>query len=196
LRLCAVHTRRLAEDPPAAADIYRELSLQLRAARQAGQRVSGSGEQAGINEAAADARRLIRHVLVSWMKLVCDVRGISPPTGHLGAVGTFLARHAEWLAASDLAADASAELHDLAHGQPWRIAYPGSSGTRVRELRQGRTLAAPSFPCPDCGHGLRAVIRADDDRLPAEITCDNPEPHTFPAYVWRELGHRIRKAVA
>ena len=102
----------------------------------------------------------------------------------MATIGPWIAVHAEWLAAQDFAADASDELHELAHGQPWRVAYPG--GTRVAELG----------PCPSCAGRLRAIIRPASMLLPSEVTCDGDAPHRWDSTQWRQLDRAVNRKVA
>ncbi|HEX5994451.1 MAG TPA: hypothetical protein VFY84_04855 [Jiangellales bacterium] len=219
LRLCVVHTRAIADDAHRAAEVHAELALVLAASDRPGERTSGSRERGlAVNERAVWARATIRHTLVSWCKLIAEERGITLPGGwavqHLppGFIGPpnrlwrvndtasslarYLAKHADWLSASDYADEVSDELRDLAHGEPWRVAYP--TGARVFEVG----------PCPEtvdgapCPGVVRAVLRRTDSLLPSELVCDHhpdPQPedwssHHWPADQWLTLGRKLRRA--
>jgi len=195
--LCPLHTARIGEDAQTiGGTLYHDLSLMLRNATAAGQRVSGSSTAVGINDDAAEARKLIRHVLVSWVKLICDVRGVHPPAGHLTLIGAFISRHHTWLAAQTFAGDCSAELHDLAYGTygcphcDWRVscrrtAYP--TGARVGDLKHG---------CPLCPGHLKAIMRPQDSLLPHEVCCDGEQPHRWDSTQWRQLDRLVAKVAA
>ncbi|HEX5995977.1 MAG TPA: hypothetical protein VFY84_12615 [Jiangellales bacterium] len=197
LRLCVVHTRAIGDDAYRAAEVHAELALVLAASDRPGERTSGTRERGlAVNERAVWARATIRHVLVSWCRLIAEERGITPPADDITSLAGYLAKHADWLSASDYADEVSDELRDLAHGEPWRVAYP--TGARVFEVG----------PCPEtvdgapCPGVVRAVLRRTDSLLPSELVCDHrpdPEPedwtpHRYLADQWLTLGRKLRRA--
>jgi hypothetical protein len=188
LRLCGVCTGRLAEDANQAAVLHAELAERLGVGTGMGERVSGGSDASrAVNEAAVEARDDIEHFLTWWSALIVRERGITRPAFTAVALGGFVARHNRWLAAHRLASYAATELHAISHGRVWSAGYPGSSGTRVVDLRN---------PCPTCAAPLRAVMRAGDSMLPAEVACDGDEPHVWPAGRWRELKRSVTAEVA
>src|SRR5690606_12537238 len=129
----------------------------------AAERTSGSPDPTRLpNPAAMEARGTIRAVLAAWCRLIAEERGVELPEDTVAAMGAYIARHAHWLAAHPAAGEASDELRELAHGRPWRVAYP--DGTRRVEVG----------PClyDGCEGTIRAVLRASDSLLPSRIVCD------------------------
>jgi hypothetical protein len=190
LRLCHVCTTRLAEDAEQAAVLHAELAERLGVGTGMGERVTGGSDtHRAVNAAAVETRADIEHFLTWWAALIVRERGITRPAYTATALGAFIAQHSRWLAAHRYASYAATELHDIARGRAWSVAYPGSSGTRVRELPK-------EFRCPKCTGALRAVMRAGDSLLPAEVACDNPEPHVWPAARWRELDRLVTRSAA
>jgi len=179
--------RHLADDARQAAWLYGELEHVLIGAPAVGGRVSGSPDRTRLpNMAAVEARSTIRSILVSWCRLISEERGIDLPRDEVAAMGDYIARHAHWLAAHPAAAEAADELRELAHGRPWRVAYP--DGTRRVEVG----------PClhDGCGGTIRAVLRASDSLLPSRIVCDANADHVWPADQWLTLGRQLRRTAA
>ena len=190
LRLCGVHRDRIAEDAIAAAVLYDELALVLAASDRPGERTSGTPEHGtAVSERVMDARNSIRSILVGWCRLVSEERGISLPADFVGAMARYVAKHADWLAAHPAAADVSAELHELARGEPWRLAYP--TGARVFVVTD----------CPEgkddqrCTGQIRAIMRRTDSLLPSELACDVDEDHRWSASQWRRVFGRASEEV-
>lgn len=185
LALCRRHTLLIAEDAVTASVLFDALADRLTAAGLPGERTSGSRDPGlKINLPAVDARIAIRHILVAWVQYIAEIRGVSLPDDDTGSLGTFVARHAVWLAAQpDTAAACSTELQSLVR-DAHPIAYP--SGVRVFDV-------APC-PTPDCPGTLRAVLRRSDSLLPAAVVCDRDAAHTWTADRWLALGRQIRGA--
>ena len=116
---------------------------------------------------------------IETRRLISEERGITLPADDVTAMAGYVARHAEWLAATDYAGEVADELAEHA-GRAWGLAYP--NGTSVAKLPE---------PCPTCGGMLLAIRRATDGVLPSEVVCDGTEPHTWPASQWRWLGRLI-----
>ena len=144
----------------------------------------GAGEAVDRAERAADARSTIRAVLVSWCLLIGEERGHALPEDTLPAMGAYVAKNADWLAANEeYAGHAADELHDLVR-MAHPIAYP--TGARV----------FPVGPCvePDCEGTIRAILRRVDSLLPSSLVCDVDEAHAWPASEWLTLGRKLRRA--
>lgn len=185
LRLCHVCRRRLAEDITTAAQLHGELALVLASVGIGGERVSGSPTRSlALNDAAVDARTLIRHTLVSWAQLVAEERGFSLPADHVTAIAAYLVRDVEWLAAHETARDCADEFAELAHGRPRRIAYPNGA----------RTFTVARCPEDGCGGEIRAVLRRTDALLPSELVCGVDGGHRWTAGQWIRLGRRLMEA--
>lgn len=211
LRLCTVCARRIGENATRAAELYDDLALVLKAAGRGERSSNKPGSGGPPRDAVVEQRATIRHVLVSWCRLVSEERGISLPGNDTGDLAAYLVRHAEWLAACDYADEVADELAGLA-SRAYGLAYPSGS----RRIRVG--------PCPRCGgvpgpHGqaiqrlplgfigppnrsgcLVAVVREQDqDKLPSEVACDLVGEHKWDAIQWRQLDREVmakRRAAA
>ncbi len=180
--LCEVCTRRLAEDATTAAQLYAELELVLAAPGRLGEHTSGTPDHGTeLNDRAVEARTLIRHTLVSWCLLIAEERGITTPEDTVDALAEYVDRHSVWLSAHGAAGDCAEEIADLAHGAPWRTAYPSGA----RRFKVGPCLMQ------DCTGEIIAVLRDTDQLLPSALTCDADEPHTWTADKWREIGRAL-----
>jgi hypothetical protein len=183
VRLCPLHVRRIGEDAVKAAGLHDEIALRLTGAGQAGERTSGTPDHGtDLDPRAVEVRATIRHTLVSWCHLIAEERGHALPADTLPALGGYVARHAEWLAATEYAGEVSDELHALVSAA-WPVAYP--SGARV----------FPVGPCPHdgCTGTLKAILRPRDTLfLPAELQCDADDAHSYPSSEWVALGRKLR----
>lgn len=231
IRLCAHHRRLLAEDPLIAVIRFNDLGLVLAASgRLLGEVVAARGADPNLtlNLAAAAARTRIRAELVALVRLVAGERGVSLPGGwapqrlsdgfigpprlvwqvadRVPALGRFVARHAEWLAAHPAADEHSATLRELAEGAAYRIAYPAGTRRFVLSLPDGRPARCPQTvidadadgqpvegagpqPCPGA---LWTVLRPRDSLWPSELLCNHdPDGHRWPAKQWLGLGPRL-----
>jgi hypothetical protein len=178
LRLCPVDLRRLAENAVKLATLHGELELVLRGNGQGGERTGKPGSASPPRDAVVWARAEIRQVLVGWCRVISEERGIGLPRDEVTAMGAYVAKHAEWLAAGEYADEVADELSTLA-GRAWGLAYP--TGTRHVEVG----------PCPLCAGTLTAVVRATDSALPSEVACDGEEPHRWSADRWKELDRLV-----
>ncbi|HEY9411065.1 MAG TPA: hypothetical protein VIP77_15910 [Jiangellaceae bacterium] len=197
--ICDLHLRKLAEDAIEAARLHSELLQVLTGSTGLGEKVSSSKDpNITLNDAAADARIAIRATLVSWCRMVSEERGISLPPDNMRAIGAYLAKHAEWLAAHPAAAEAVAELHDLAHGEARRIAYPGGGRRFPIELPDGMYATCPEKTAQDeqealepCPGTLWTILRRDSSLLPSEVVCNHDETHRWPTSRWLKLGAQL-----
>jgi hypothetical protein len=178
-RLCLVCTKRIGDNAVKLAMLYGELELVLKAIGNGERSSSKPGSGTPPRDAVVEMRATIRHLLASWCRLVSEERGITLPADDVTAMGAYLARHADWLAATDYAGECADELAEHV-GRAWGLAYP--NGTRVAKLPE---------PCPTCGGTLLAIRRATDGVLPSEVACDGDEPHVWPASQWRWLDRLI-----
>lgn len=188
LRLCTLHAARIGQHAVQLAELYDELALRLVAATSSGEPVSGSGDTTRLpNPAAVEVRTEIRHVLVSWCRLISEERGFALPVDQVQALGRYVAASAPWLAASEYADEVAGELADLRR-RAWGVAYP--SGTHTVHVG----------PCPQvgCGGTLTAVVRAADAQLPSEVVCDAEPGHRWDSTRWRQLDRLVtaRRAAA
>lgn len=191
LRLCDLHTTRIATDALRCAELDHEIEQVLASYGRRDERTSGSATHGTvIDERAMAVRTEIRHTLASWCRLIAEERGIGLPPDHLDAIAAYVATHHEWLAAHPAAGDCSDELSGLQR-RAWAVAYP--TGARV----------FPVGPCPTtgCGATVRVVLRVIDSLLPSELVCDGTHvegcdcgrcpPHRWPYTSWRNLGRKI-----
>lgn len=203
LRLCRRCTEGIAIDARHAATLHAELAQRLSGSGAPGEKTSGSRNPGlTLNDRAAEVRTLIRNVLVSWTRLIAEERGFALPNvayvqvlplGFIGpprllrrvdesaaALGEFIARSAEWLAAHPAAGEAAGELRDLVHSA-YPVAYP--SGTRFFDVA----------PClvVGCTGTIRAVVRRVDSLLPSALVCSEDDGHTWPASEWLTLGRQL-----
>lgn len=204
LNLCQPDRDRLGDHATRAAKLHTELALQLVAAGGPGEKTSGTPTRgATLNDRAAEARTTVRAVLASWCRLISEERGIRLPSrlrveelplGFIGppairphvddtpnAMGAYLSKHADWLAAHPAAGECSDELADLIR-MAHPIAYP--TGARVFEVG----------PCVelDCAGTVKAILRRVDALLPSSIVCDTDPAHAWPADQWLTLGRKLR----
>lgn len=199
LLLCLLHRDRLADDAIEAARLHSELLHVLTGANGMGEKVSSTKDpNLSLNDAAADARIAIRATLVAWCRMISEERGITLPLDDIYAIGAYIARYADWLAAHPAAAEAVDELHDLAHGQARRIAYPGGGRRFPIELPDGMYARCPlrtaiddaetMEPCPGT---LWTILRRDSSLLPSEVVCNHDETHRWPTSRWMKLGAQL-----
>ena len=83
------------------ADLAPDLEAALSKANIVGEKVGGSPTHAAeLNDAAAAARWQIHHDMVTTVRLVMDIRGLTgPPKDNIESMAQWLARHVNWLAA-------------------------------------------------------------------------------------------------
>jgi hypothetical protein len=185
-RLCLVDIRRLGENAVKAGELHGELELMLRPSGTGGQATGKPGSASPPRDAVVAMRTEIRAVLASWCRLVSEERGIGLPRDEVTAMGAYIDKHCDWLAATEYAGEAADELASLA-SRAWGLAYP--SGTRTVEVG----------PCPLCDGTLTAIVRATDQALPSEVVCGGGEAHRWSADRWRELDRLVmakRRAAA
>lgn len=183
LWLCLVHTARIGEDAIEAGRLHGELALVLAGAGRGGPRVSGGtiDKSLNLNDMAADVRPVIRARLVSWAKFIGEARGFALPVDRVTAIAAFVAKSAQWLAATTLAESASEELAELVQiARP--VAYP--SGTRRFSVGG----------CPECGADLMAILRGESSPLPQEVVCAEDADHSWTKAQWLTLGQRLADA--
>jgi hypothetical protein len=178
LRLCAVCCRRLGENAVKAAGLHGELELMLRPSGTDGQATGKPGSASPPRDAVVAMRTEIRAVLVSWCRLVSEERGIGLPRDEVTAMGDYLRRHSDWLAATEYAGEAADELASLV-SRAWGLAYP--SGTRRIEVG----------PCPRCDGTLTAVVRPVDSTRTTEVVCDGDEQHRWDSTQLRTLDRLV-----
>jgi hypothetical protein len=187
LRLCDWHVDRLGQDVLDVAALYDELALRLNAGTGSGEPVSGTSDTTRLpNPAAVEVRTEIRHVLVSWCRLVAEERGFTLPADEVGAMGAWLKRSLAWLAASEYADEVADEFRDL-RGRAWRIAYPSGA----------RSIPMGPCPMPDCPGAVRGLLQPMDarDRARSWLRCDGPDQHEWPPEEWRSYA-RLAKGRA
>src|SRR5512144_3192594 len=146
-RLCELHTLHIGQDAARLAELYDVLALRLLGGSGHGEPVSGTPDDTRVpNPAAVEVRTDIRHTLVAWYRLISEERGWSLPADEVADLAGYVARSAQWLAATEYADEVADELHDLVR-RARQVAYP--SGARVIEIA----------PCPveGCGGTVKAI---------------------------------------
>lgn len=98
-----------------------------------------------------DHRQQIQATLVSWVRLVCEERGLrGPDRSDPEATATWLGHQLDWCAGQPWVEDLSAEMRDLA-----RDAH------RLAPWQAGRHHLPAPCPNPNCG--CLALVRYDGD---------------------------------
>ena len=201
-RLCLVDIRRIGDNAGKLATLYGELELVLKAIGNGERSSSKPGSGTPPRDAVVEMRATIRHLLASWCKFIAEERGITLPIGDPDGMAAYVARHAEWLAATEYAGECADELAEHA-GRAWGLAYP--NGTRIVRLPE---------PCPTCGgvmlgrHAVQrlpvgfigpprragqllALKREQDNQLPSEVFCDTEDGHRWDSTRWRQLDRLV-----
>lgn len=149
--------------------------------------VSGTTEPSwAVSDAPAHAREVIRVELVAWTRVVLEEGPwqVAPPDTLTGMAAWLILR-TDWMAARPWADEVARTIADT-RNEAWRAAYPNP----IKRVRVGEC------PEPGCEGELHAVVRDQDDLLPATILCDvagrDPEdPHEWTPEEWRELRRRM-----
>ncbi|GGN96065.1 hypothetical protein GCM10010112_86970 [Actinoplanes lobatus] len=187
LLLCWPCRDRLAADLDRLPDICTDLETALMPGSGAGGPVvSGSRERPmPINNTAAYARAEIRPVLVAWIALVIEVRGVRPPrrADDPAVLSRWLRRHVDWLAAYPAAGDAADEIADVR-----RIAFRGAYPNPVRRVEVG------ACPFAGCTGTVAAIVRDRSAVLPSSALCDTDTGHEWPMTEWPRLRREMRRA--
>jgi hypothetical protein len=140
----------------------------------------GRIRSAVFNMAAADARTAILGVLASWSGMVADGRRIGPPQRTVGALADFLVRHADWLAAQEVAPEMTNEFRALVR-QARSIVEPH----RQRRITVGACVES------GCRGHLVVVVRPREAALSPKIICDHDRAHCWAAESWMRLSAEI-----
>jgi len=209
---------RIGEDALLLVARYSDLELVLTGGRALGELVKASTDpNLSINERAADLRQDIARTLDTLCAWISRQRGITPPRrpgvawepeklprGFVGPArlikyqidevlenASFVGRHRDWLAAQPNAGETSARLHDLAHGESYRVAYPSGGRSWPIQLGDGRYA-----PCAEegCEGVLWSVMRHADAPYPAELICDTTvgEQHAISFTDWFRQAKKLR----
>ncbi|MFI2242281.1 hypothetical protein [Streptomyces chrestomyceticus] len=133
-----------------------------------------------FNTTAADIRSAILGVLGSWARLVTEARAVTPPGRTARTLASFLAGHAEWLAAHPAAGDAAAEVAQLVR-RAERLTVPAR-----RLITIGR---CPEEGCPGL---LRSAVDPEGPHAPSEVRCDADPAHRWTGDRWAQLSRRLR----
>ena len=183
LRLCLGCRRRLEVSVTAlpALDLDLELAL-IHGEAPAGDPITHRKDPGlVINQAALEARTLMRHQLVAQVRMINEEQGLTTwPADTVPAMVAHVARHFDWLARHDAAEVWVEEWADV-RSQARRAAFP--SGVRRFDL-------APCIEV-DCVGTLVAVLRRSDDLLPSAVTCNAEVTHVWESHEWMALGRRI-----
>jgi hypothetical protein len=187
--LCWTCRDRLAADLTRLPDICADLESALAntGSNAGGPVVSGSRERAlPINIAAAYARTEIQPVLLSWVVLVVEQRGINPPARirDPDVLARWLGRHVDWLAAHPAAGDAAEEIAEAR-----RVAFRGAYPNVVRRVKLGACPADSG-----CAGTVHAIVRDPGAFLPSSALCTDDPCHEWPMSAWGDLRRAMRDA--
>lgn len=183
-QLCRARRNKLRLDALDAAALHAEL-LDTLAGGGVGmeEKVKGTRETVGLSldDKAVAARTQIERVLFAWAGIVyADAFGGKPrelDRADVQRLANLIASNTYWLARHQFARVASVELDEIAHGAPYRAAYP--TGDSIRTI--------PDYPCPHCGAELRAVMRRATSLLASHLVCAGEESHKLMPYQWNEV---------
>lgn len=223
LRLCQHHAGRIGPDAVALGELYDELGYVLMPSGSGGERVGGRGDNGPPvpRDRVVAVRSEIRHVLVSWCRLVSEERGVSLPNGTGngpeshgdgrkplgGSPGPDRAHNgAQGVEPSCRELAAFVAHHAGPDGAWWLAAHDGVAGHVSEELDALRRRAwAVAYPngtrrrdlghdCPmdNCDGRLEAIMRPQDAVLPPEVFCSvEPDLHRWSSSQWRQLDKLI-----
>lgn len=183
--LCWGHRNRLQLDARDAAELYDELADRLAhgPGRDYEPRVQVSKNPGiDLDDRKVAARDLIAHVLANWVEILRGAGAPAPyPTrANVRGAAQFIGRNSSRLAAHVHAADASEELHELAHGAPYAAAYPNGE-TSVR------TVDGEACRTDGCTGSIRAIMRRQASLLASVLVCDLDPSHRWAPHEWLEL---------
>jgi hypothetical protein len=189
LYLCQWCLRRLSHDAFRAAWLFESLGVVLTGGGRAGDGGVRSGGDPGIdlNPAMLEAREAIGTTLVALVRLVVEERGVATPGASPPAMATFLARHAQWLAAHRAADEHARDLRDIAtDARTFRLAFPSGSD----RLYIGRCPLRAASGDGVCG--ARLYQRADEPLL----TCPGCEVFAVVQWWQRQLVGQAGDGIA
>jgi hypothetical protein len=164
--LCNPCTSRLTHWIAELPSQWDDLTVVLALAGRSGEIVSATRNPGlELNEYVAEVRERIRGSLCGWSRIVCEERGMHPPTADTPhAVAAWLIPHIDWLGHQPYAVEPWREIRDLRR-EAWSLANP--SGRR-------RFAVAPC-PADECGGTLHAWLSQTDDLFPSSLACDSCE---------------------
>lgn len=180
-RLCVQCLDALRKELTRLPALYRDCERTLVSRRQRSlERVRG-GRPNGIhlNEDVVSTRSDIIAVLASWVAMVAEERGATPPKHrHVTKLVAFLVRHLDWLTSHPAIGDFSSEIADLA------------------EAAEGVVDPSSAFrmslgPCgePGCDRAVHATMRADAKATAYQVRCE--AGHEWQPHQWLSLGRRM-----
>jgi len=176
MRICWPHRDQIEQDAKASAEVYHELTIAMMGGSGGlTERVSGSSSpRLPFSPKASELRTEISHVLTAWCSYLVEQRSINPPPDSIDARASFVARHASWLAASEVAASAWSEMHWLAHGEPRAVAFASAP------------LSRSVAPCPveECTGEARAHVRRPESLSPGFVQCSEDAAHRWEPHEW------------
>lgn len=178
LRLCWKHRDMLAQRARRAALMWYQLGEKLAGASSSAlepkvraTRIPGLD----LDEKIVERRAGIMTCLATWAGYVAEKRGLPAPEREPVALAGFLThpRNTDWLAASQAAAEAVAELQECVYGQP----EPAT--------------VQPSLTCPSCDGRVRGALRVLPAAAGGVLACDLDDQHRWEASQWLELRRLI-----
>ncbi|MEU5849093.1 hypothetical protein [Saccharopolyspora shandongensis] len=121
-------------------------------------------------------------VLASWVAMVVEERGATPPKHrHVTNLTAFLVRHLDWLTSHPAIGDFTTEIADLAEAAEGVV--DPSSAFRMTLGTCGE---------PGCDRTVYATMRADAKATAYQVRCD--AGHEWQPHQWLFLGHRTEQS--
>ncbi|MFE0804691.1 hypothetical protein [Streptomyces sp. NPDC058812] len=184
-RLCPPCHRHLLLELMRLPGLYEECGLRLGGESGPCREKTSGGPLPGMpfNSRAADARTSILGVLASWASMVVEERGLAGPRRSVAPLAQFLARHGDWLAAHSAAGEVSGEVARLVR-----------KARGVIDPVPSRHVVIGGCVEPGCPGALTAVVRPRRPQVPAEITCDADDSHSWFGHEWLQLSRRVGAA--
>lgn len=193
--LCIGHYTDLqqcvAEMPSLAGEV--EPSL-IRGSLGMGPKVGGTREEPmPFVETVSTALRQTRDTLASWAAMISDTHpdGLHTPRFGILPTSVFLHRHLEWVSEQDWISDFAKELFERRRQLRSAIDTRTSRRVDLGPCDETTSCDLESRSLVTCTGIMRALVRATDDELPAEISCTVCGTAKLPSE-WRALARRLR----
>lgn len=139
-----------------------------------------------ISAGILDTRRTAHIRLAGWSRAVIAGRKLHLLAAmDVPALCAFLLIHVDYMATATWNARCVADLESSASDLGVIAAQNAPHRFQVGHCPGSTTAGAR---CPGM---VKATVRADDDLLPSQLTCNATPPHSWPAGEWRVLNRRM-----